>query len=284
MATKFEKYDQVLVDGNALAHAGFDPAHGGAMAHRICQRLLTCLDEGARSVKVLWDTPPRYRLEAYPAYKGNRRGNWEHFQQFDQERSKLQQVLKLLGIGQAVAPGWEADDAIATLACGTEAPTLVMTRDRDLLQLISPSTDVLLRLGSKEQIWDEQAFLAEYRMTSRTFRDYKALVGDSSDNLPGVRSVGPKLASALLERYPDAVERILAGQQIETQDRKLQRCFGLMTTDLENLRLMRWMVTLKDDCRLRWMPKQKDEGLLKAQLARMGLRRVAQRLGLLEDR
>jgi len=153
--------------------------------------LACCLDSGSQT----------FRKEIYPEYKANRSEPPEELiPQFDLCRD----LLTNLGLATVAEPGFEADDLIATLtrrllAAGHEV--VIVTGDKDLAQLIEPRVKIYDL--AKDDWWDESRVPLKWGVTARQVTDYLALAGDSADNIPGVKGVGPKAATALLARYPD---------------------------------------------------------------------------------
>ncbi len=154
------------------------------------------------------DWRPAPRVDAYAGYKADRPPDPDGLPpQFD----LLSEVLTALGSDQADAPGWEADDAIATLA--TLAPpgakVDIVTGDRDLLQLVRDGADgtaairVLFTVKgvSELAVFDETAVRDKYGVPAERYADFAILRGDPSDGLPGVKGVGEKTARTLVERY-----------------------------------------------------------------------------------
>lgn len=153
---------------------------------------------------------PAERLAAFPAYKAERAPQPEGL---GPQLELLQQVLAALGHVRAVAPGWEADDAIAALCAPSEQDVGcdVVTGDRDLIQLVrderhgQPGVRLLFtRKGVSDLlVLDEAAVIDHYGVPASRYADYATLRGDPSDGLPGVPGVGEKTARRLVEAYPD---------------------------------------------------------------------------------
>lgn len=157
-------------------------------------------------VAVAWDKPKtniRRRLELYPEYKAGRKPAPEDFKQ---QIPLLHELLKAFGWPLYELDDYEADDIMGTLACQATAAgieTMLVTSDLDMLQLIDPMVHVYaLKTGlSNIELYSPESFEAKYGISVSQFLDLKALMGDSSDNIPGVPGVGPKTASELLKRY-----------------------------------------------------------------------------------
>ena len=152
------------------------------------------------------DWRPAPRVAAYDGYKSQRVDDPPELPpQFD----ILRKVLAALGHTLAEAPGWEADDAIATLCAraGSADQVAVVTGDRDLLQVVDdgpPPIRVLFTVKGVSQLaaFDEAAVLEKYGVPANRYAEFAALRGDPSDGLPGVKGVGEKTARALVNAYP----------------------------------------------------------------------------------
>lgn len=144
-----------------------------------------------------------FRTERYAAYKGTRDKTPEDLlSQF----SLLRQFAAHCGIAFLEQDNYEADDIIGTLATQAakrQYDVLVITGDRDALQLVRPNLHVMLTKKGISELaeYDEQAFQEEYGFPPIRLIDLKGLMGDTSDNIPGIPGVGPKTASKLLVEY-----------------------------------------------------------------------------------
>ena len=151
-----------------------------------------------------WDSElPTRRHASYPEYKANRPAMPDDLVR---QLPLIQQVARALGLPVIEVPGTEADDVMATLARRAVAEgmdVVLVTNDKDLQQLVSPSIQVLAPGGGgKDDIWlDEAAVLAKWGVPPRGLRDVLALMGDSSDNVPGVPGVGEKTAVELIAQF-----------------------------------------------------------------------------------
>ncbi len=151
-----------------------------------------------------------FRTEMYPEYKGTRDKTPEELLS---QIPLLKEMAEAQGIAFLEKDNYEADDIIGTLATQAAAAgydARVVTGDRDALQLIRPNLKVLLtKKGISDiKIYDEDAFKEEYGFEPIKLIDLKGLMGDTSDNIPGVPGVGPKTASKLLLEY-GSLEEVL---------------------------------------------------------------------------
>lgn len=156
-------------------------------------------------VAVAWDkskTATAKRKEIYPEYKAGRTRPPEDF--FAQI-PLLHDLLESFGWPVIEMDNYEADDIIGTISAEAERKdieTRIVSGDYDMMQLLTPHTSVYInKKGSDMMRFTEAEFEEKYGVKLAQFVDYKALVGDSSDNIPGVRGIGPKAAQTLLAAY-----------------------------------------------------------------------------------
>lgn len=144
---------------------------------------------------------PTFRHEFYTEYKAGRHATPEELlEQFPYAK----ECLKALGMNILELGGYEADDILGTLAKMAEkedCEAYVLTGDRDSLQLISNTTTVLLATTGDTIVYDRNAFVEKYGVEPEQFVDVKSLMGDSSDNIPGVPGIGEKTALKLISEY-----------------------------------------------------------------------------------
>ena len=148
---------------------------------------------------------PTFRHLAYEGYKAQRKGMPE---ELAAQLPVLKDVLEAMNIPRYEMDGWEADDLIGTISVKDAAAgweTVIVTGDKDSLQLVTDATTVKLvstRMGrTSTRDMTPDAFRAEYGFDPIHIIDLKALMGDASDNIPGVKGVGEKTAMALVQRY-----------------------------------------------------------------------------------
>ena len=171
-------------------------------------------EQGPDSLCVAFDLPaPTFRHEMYEGYKAQRKPMPD---ELAVQLPLLKEALDAMGIRRLEAAGWEADDILGSMAARCEAEGWaceIVTGDKDSFQLITGSTSVLhvkTRMGRAETLlYDRERFMAEYGFEPRYMVDLKALMGDASDNIPGVPGVGEKTAMELLHKY-GSLERIYA--------------------------------------------------------------------------
>lgn len=143
---------------------------------------------------------PTFRHRAYSLYKANRKGMPE---ELAVQLPWAKKAAEALGARVIQCEGYEADDIIGTVCAlgdkSGEVHSYVLTGDRDSLQLINDTTSVILTKTKEDVLYTPERFTAEYNVTPLEYIDVKALMGDSSDNVPGVRGIGEKTAFKLIE-------------------------------------------------------------------------------------
>ena len=191
------------------------------------------------------------RTARYPEYKSTREKLDEALQaDFDLAREQLRDLLAAFRVAAVEVPGYEADDVIGTLAeaaAARELQVVIVSGDKDLYQLIGPRV-ALLNPGrggpaSIEEHWVDQSNAAErLGVAPERVVDYLALVGDSSDNVPGVKGIGDKGARQLLEQFGD-LDTLLARAGEVTAKRAREA----LLSQADNARLSRELVTIQRD-------------------------------------
>ena len=210
----------VLIDGNSLLYRGFfamralttSAGQPTNAVYSFTMMLLTLLtDQKPDVILCAWDAPVKtFRHEEFKEYKGTRQKTPTELVQQGPLARELVEAFNVPGIE---APGFEADDIIGTLAKrGKEQgyEVLIVTGDLDALQLVEPGVRVLTTVKGVTDtvVYDEAAVLKRYGLRPDQLADYRALKGDTSDNIPGVPGVGEKTASQLLKEY-GTVENLL---------------------------------------------------------------------------
>ena len=192
-----------------------------------------------------------FREQRYPAYKATREKLDEQLQQdFDRSVERIEHILAGFGIPVLSREGYEADDVIGTLAAagaGRGLRVVIVSGDKDFYQLIAPGI-VLLNPGrggaaAIEEHWvDESNASDRLGVSPARVVDFLALVGDSSDNIPGVKGVGPKTALELLQAYGD-----LDGVLAHAADIPGKRAREAVLQHADLARLSRDLVTIQRD-------------------------------------
>ena len=184
-----------------------------------------------------------FRHERYEAYKAGRQ---QTPIELLSEIPWMHKVLEAMNIAVLEKPGFEADDIIGTLASkGSEEGlrTLVISGDKDELQLVAPNVSVLInkRGMSEFDLYDEEAMMDRYSLTPQQFIDLKGLMGDKSDNIPGVPGIGEKKGIALLKEY-GSLEAVL-----DHADEIKGKMGENIRENSEIARLSKWLATIETD-------------------------------------
>ena len=211
----------LLLDGHSLAYRAFFalPAENFSTTtgqptnavYGFTAMLINVLrDEQPTHIAVAFDRgEPTFRHEQYVEYKATRK---ETPSDFRSQLSLIFEVLDALGIRHLSVAGYEADDLIATLA--TEAAgqmdVLIVTGDRDALQLVNPDVTVLYTMRGISEMarFTPEAVQAKYGLTPAQYPDFAALRGDPSDNLPGIPGVGEKTATKWIAEFGSLSELV----------------------------------------------------------------------------
>ena len=213
----------LIIDGHSLAFRAFyalnpanfrtpDGQHTNAV-HGFISMLLNLLEgEKPTHLAVAFDiSGPSFRAIEYPEYKGNR---GETPEEFIGQTELLEEAMKAMNITTLTKKDYEADDILASMADQAAAAgfrVLVVSGDRDTFQLIGENTTILYPVKGVMNLarMNDEAVLEKYGIHARQYPDLAALVGETSDNLPGIPGVGPKTAAKWLQVYGD-LETVLA--------------------------------------------------------------------------
>ncbi len=152
---------------------------------------------------------PTFRHKFYDGYKATRKPMPE---ELAAQLPYAKKVAEYLGSRVVTLEGWEADDILGTIAgmadgSGEEWQAYILTGDRDSLQLISKNATILLATNSDTLNFDREKFVEQYGVGPEQFVDVKALMGDSSDNIPGVAGIGEKTALKLISEF-DSLDKL----------------------------------------------------------------------------
>jgi DNA polymerase-1 len=248
-----QKKKLVLIDGHSLAYRAFHAlpedmrTSEGELTNAVfgfASMLLNVLrDEDPSHVVVTFDKGLTFRHDLYREYKANRA---EMPDELRSQMARIRQVVEAMEIPIFEQEGFEADDLLGTLArqAGEQGvDSLIVTGDTDLLQLVDAHTRVLTSRWrfSDTVVYDEKGVQQRYGLAPTQLADYKGIVGDKSDNIPGVRGVGEKTATQLLQEYQD-----LEGVYEHLED--IQNRFrGKLEAGRETAFLSRELGTIKRD-------------------------------------
>ena len=288
----------MILDGNSIvnrAYYGVRPlnAPDGAPTNAIygfvaiLQRLLE--EQQPQAVCVSFDLKaPTFRHQQYEAYKAQRKGMPE---ELAVQMPVLKEVLDAMGIRRYELEGYEADDILGTAAAICEKSgwdCVIVTGDKDSLQLISDTTSVCnvkTRMGQTETVlYTPEKFQEEYGFAPPLMVDLKALMGDSSDNIPGVPGVGEKTAMDLVQRYGE-IKNIYANlDSLEIKEGVRKK----LAQGRESAEMSYWLATIIRDVPLDFKPEdnlwdKNYTGALYGIFKRLGFNKFIEKWGLTES-
>ena len=261
----------MVIDGNSIlnrAYYGIRPltTRDGLYTHAVFGFLTTLLrlegEENPDALCVTFDLhAPTFRHKADAAYKATRKPMPEELRQ---QVPVLKEVLDALNIPRYELEGWEADDLLGTISrkcAAADWECVVVTGDKDSLQLIDAHTKVKLvstRMGqTTTKDMTEAAFREEYGFDPIHMIDLKALMGDSSDNIPGVKGVGEKTAMGLVQMYGsinhlyDHMPEIVTAPETPAKPGVVKK----LTEGEEAARHSYWLATIVTDAPLDFRPE-----------------------------
>lgn len=240
----------LAIDGNSILHRAFygikllsnkdgTPTNAVFGFMNIYLKNLNVVNPDA--VAVAFDrSEPTFRHKAVPTYKANRHGMPDDLAP---QLPIIKKLLTLMGIKVLEYAGYEADDILGTLAraCSeTNDKCFILTGDRDSLQLIDENVTVLLTTNKETIHYTQERFIADYGFQPANLIDFKALMGDSSDNISGVAGIGEKTASALIKEYT-TIENLYNNYEYSTLTKSIK-------TKLEqgekSARESKWLATI----------------------------------------
>lgn len=240
----------LAIDGNSLLFQAYHAFYKVNLSTRdgfptgalkgFFTKLLELLKQEPSHVIVAFDVhQPTFRHERYADYKLGRKPADEDLKK---QMPVVRELLKSMGVAVIECPRYEGDDILGTFARRAEEAgmdTLIATGDRDAFQLITEHTKIYYTKDNS--IVDEAALQEKYGLTPDRMRDLKALMGDSSDHIPGISGVGEKTALKLLSEYGD-LEGVLS--HVSEVKGKLGE---KLTAEAENARFSYWLGTIATD-------------------------------------
>ena len=288
----------MILDGNSIVNRAFygvrplnapdgTPTNAIYGFVAILQRLLE--EQQPQAVCVSFDLKaPTFRHQQYEAYKAQRKGMPE---ELAAQMPILKEVLDAMGIRRYELEGFEADDILGTAAAICEKSgwdCVIVTGDKDSLQLITDTTSVCnvkTRMGQTETVlYTPERFQEEYGFAPPLMVDLKALMGDSSDNIPGVPGVGEKTAMDLVQRYGEIknIYENLDSLEIKEGVRKK------LAQGRESAEMSYWLATIIRDVPLDFKPEdnlwdKNYTGALYGIFKRLGFNKFIEKWGLTES-
>ena len=249
----------VLIDGHSILNRAFygvpdltnsEGLHTNAV-YGFLNIMLKILDEEKPDyLTVAFDVKhPTFRHEMYADYKGTRKGMPDELKE---QVPLIQEMLRAMGVRLVMKEGYEADDILGTIARTAEKEGLevsLVSGDRDLLQL---ATDrIMIRIpktkrgGTEIENYHTQDVIDKYGITPPQIVDLKGLMGDASDNIPGVAGVGEKTAVKILTAYPTVEDAYAHLDEVTPK-----RTHDLLEKGRDQAMLSKALATIKTDCEL----------------------------------
>ena len=224
---------------------------------------------------------PTFRHKAAAYYKANRKGMPE---ELAQQLPIVKELLRLMGIKVVECEGYEADDVLGTLSksCSNKGDQCyVLTGDRDSLQLIDENVTVLLATNKETIRYTPDRFREDYGFEPIKLIDLKALMGDSSDNIPGVAGIGEKTASALIKEF-GSLEELYE----KYEDSGLTKGVKTkLTNGADSAKESKWLATIVRDAPIdstpeNYIPTEPDSAGISSLLSELEMFKLLDKLGI----
>ena len=226
---------------------------------------------------------PTFRHKASAAYKANRHGMPD---ELAMQMPLIKNILRDMGISVIECPGFEADDILGTLAasCGENDSAYILTGDRDSLQLITDNVTVLLHTTKELIRCTHEKFGEMYNgLEPKQLIDLKGLMGDSSDNISGVKGIGEKTALALISEYGSVeglYEKLGKGEVTATKS-----VIAKLEVGAQDAKDSKWLATIVTDAPISrniadYSYKEKDEAALSQLLTELEMTKLMEKLNI----
>ena len=226
---------------------------------------------------------PTFRHKASAAYKANRHGMPD---ELAMQMPLIKNILRDMGISVIECPGFEADDILGTLAasCGENDSAYILTGDRDSLQLITDNVTVLLHTTKELIRCTPEKFGEMYNgLEPKQLIDLKGLMGDSSDNISGVKGIGEKTALALISEYGSVeglYEKLDKGEVTATKS-----VIAKLEAGAQDAKDSKWLATIVTDAPISrniadYSYKEKDEAALSQLLTELEMTKLMEKLNI----
>ncbi|MBP5580946.1 MAG: DNA polymerase I [Ruminococcus sp.] len=224
---------------------------------------------------------PTFRHKAVSYYKANRKGMPP---ELAEQLPRVKELLTLMGVKVVECEGYEADDVLGTLSklcsdSGNEC--FVLTGDRDSLQLIDDRVTVVLATNKENIYYTPQRFTEDYGFEPIKLIDLKALMGDSSDNIPGVAGIGEKTASALIKEY-GCIETLYEKYEESGLTKGVK---AKLAAGADSAKESKWLVTIVRDAPIEtdlesYRPGAPDRGAIGRMLTELEMFKLLDKLGI----
>lgn len=224
---------------------------------------------------------PTFRHKAAAYYKANRKGMPE---ELAQQLPLVKELLGLMGVKVVECEGYEADDVLGTLSklCSDNGDKcFVLTGDRDSLQLIDDNVTVLLATNKETIYYTPQRFMEDYGFEPIKLIDLKALMGDSSDNIPGVAGIGEKTASSLIREY-GTIEKLYEEYESSSLTKGVK---AKLSTGEDSAKESKWLATIVRDAPIDkalsdYIPAPADNAGISSLLSELEMFKLLDKLGI----
>ena len=283
----------VLIDGNAIVHRAYHAlpplhAHKGMPTNAVygffAMVLKTVNDLRPDYLIVAFDrAAPTFRQQLFVGYQAQRPKMKD---ELSSQFVLLHEILEKARFKIFEVDGYEADDMIGTIANQAVAKqkdidVIILSGDRDLLQLVNGHVRMMAPITgvTKMILFDKDKVLEKYGLEPHQIPDYKALVGDPSDNYPGVSGIGPKTASSLIKQF-ESLENLY-----ESLQEVPEKAAGKLATDAEQSALAKKLATIEVNAPIKFYPNDCqtsniDEKSLLESFKMLGFRSLIDRFGL----
>lgn len=231
---------------------------------------------GGRPI-VAWEGKNNFRFKLYPKYKDKGEidpDRQEFIEELREQEKRLKSILRAVGVRQYSGLRCEADDVIGTLSRRIKQNTIIYSADSDLRQLVTSKVRVVAPgyRGSGEKIYDFKAVLDKHGVEPTLISDLKALSGDSSDNIPGIRGIGEKTAAKLINAY-GSVDMVVKAAKLFVRDSSsvlnwpvAPRFADSITENAKELRLYKKLTTIRTKVVLKPIKRKVNRDTLARQL------------------
>mgnify|MGYP002228066969 FL=1 len=249
------KQKLLLIDGNSILNRAFyglpDMTNSQGLHTNAILGFLNIMfkfleEENPTHLAVAFDLKaPTFRHKMFADYKGTRKGMPDELQE---QVPVIREVLKTMNIPLMMEEGYEADDLLGTMSVlGEQAgfEVKIVSGDRDLLQLATKKVQIRIpktnRAGTVVEDYYEDDVLEKYQVTPKEFIDVKALMGDASDNIPGIPGIGEKTATKLIKEFQSIENAYAHIDEVKPNRAKnnLQEYYdqGVMSKELATIKL-----------------------------------------------
>jgi DNA polymerase-1 len=269
-----ESYDHLLIDGRHLLYRTADAMRdlttvidgqvvevGGI--YGFLGSMVKAWKRYGGTVRVAWEgrQARNFRRLLYPEYKKRDEPDADKLaflESLGKQQAHLQTILSNVGIHQYEGKDCEADDVLGRLATNSEGTVVIFTGDSDLRQLVNDRIFVASPSPmGKDVFFDRAAVIARHHLPPELISDLKALAGDSSDNIPGIRGLGPKTAVELLKRYK-SLAGVRAAAKGDDDWGRYKRMKALIKAKPKTLRMYHQLTTIRVDAKMKKIPAARD--------------------------